>query len=182
MRGLASKDKILEFMRLFGRAAGKIATEVYFTGGSTAVLMGWRETTIDIDIKFDPESDEIYRSIPKIKEDMQINVELAAPPDFIPEVPGWRNRCRFIETVGKVSFFHYDPYSQALAKIERAHVQDRLDVRSMIEGGLIDLSKLADMFEKIRPNLNKYPAIDVENFVSNLEEVLRDEDVNEKNR
>ena len=37
---------------------GRIANaegKIYFTGGATALLMRWRDTTIDVDIKLDPE-------------------------------------------------------------------------------------------------------------------------------
>ncbi|MGB7208171.1 MAG: hypothetical protein WBD27_05875 [Pyrinomonadaceae bacterium] len=116
MRDLANKKKIQEFMRFFGRSA-RTESRVYFTGGVTAVLLGWRDTTIDVDLRFDPELDEMFRSIPLIKEELQLNVELAAPSDFIPPLPGWETRCRFIDREGKVSFYHYDLYSQALSKI-----------------------------------------------------------------
>ena len=80
MRDLTTEKQIREFMKLFGRSAKK-RCRVYFTGGSTAVLAGWRESTVDIDIRFEPELDELYRAIPAIKEKLQINIELAAPPD-----------------------------------------------------------------------------------------------------
>ncbi len=141
-----------------------VPVNVYFTGGTTAVLFGWREATIDIDLRFDPEVDELYRAIPKIKEDLRINVELASPPDFIPQLPGWKERCRFIDRVGTVSFYHYDPYSQALSKIERGHEKDLLDIDSMLREGLIDPLRLFEFFEEIRPILYKYPAIDPASF------------------
>ena len=56
-----------------------------------------------------------------------MNVELASPDDFIPEVPGWQERSRFIQQEGKLTFFHYDFYAQALAKIERRHTIDEED-------------------------------------------------------
>ena len=40
------------------RALGKIArepTSVYLTGGATAVLKGWRGTTIDVDLRLEPD-------------------------------------------------------------------------------------------------------------------------------
>ena len=63
---------------------------------ATAVLLGWRPTTIDIDVRWEPERDELFRAIPTIKEELQVNIEAAWPFDFIPEPPGWRDRCRFI--------------------------------------------------------------------------------------
>lgn len=163
MRDLANKQKIVEFMRAFGRLARNEA-EVFLTGGSTAVLEGWRDSTADIDLKFVPELDELFRGIPAIKESLMLNVELASPPDFIPELPGWRDRCTYIGSEGKVSFYSYDPYSQALSKIERGHEKDVLDVRAMFDRKLIEPAKLVELFTQIEPNLYKYPAIDTKSF------------------
>lgn len=146
-----------------GRRA-KTECNVYFTGGATAVLEGWREATIDINLRFEPELDEIYRALPEIKESLDINIELAAPSDFIPSLPHWRDRCIYIGREGKVSFFSYDPYSQALSKIERGHDKDIQDVDSMLRSGLIERSKLVDLFIEIKPFLYKYPAIDPKSF------------------
>jgi hypothetical protein len=69
--------------------------------------------------------------LPRLKEQLGTNLELAAPDDFIPALPGWGDRSRYIGREGVVDFFHYDPYGQALAKIERGHAQDLADVREM---------------------------------------------------
>ena len=171
MRDLAGEVKIREFMRLLGRAV-KSDVQVYFTGGATAVLFGWREATVDIDLGFWPEMDEIFRAIPDLKERLQINIELALPPDFIPLLPGWEDRCRFIAREGTVSFFHYDPYSQALSKIERGHDRDNEDVEAMLNLGLIEREKLASSFQDIRPNLYKYPAIDQKDFAEAVQRIV----------
>ena len=171
MRDLTNKTKIAEFMRLFGRAA-KSECRVYFTGGVTAVLMGWRNSTVDVDVRFEPETDELFRALPEIKERLSINVELASPPDFIPEVPGWQDRSQFIGREGKVDFFHFDPYSQALAKIERGHDKDIFDVRSMLDAGLVERPKLSELFLAIEPYLFRYPAIKPSAFRKAVELVV----------
>ena len=150
-------------MRVFARPARQ-DVRVYFTDGATAVLLGWRESTIDVDLRFEPELDELFRSIQNIKELLQINVELASPSDFIPELPGWETRSQFIGREGKVSYYHYDPYSQALAKIERGHKQDLGDVQAMMQKGLVDPIKLLELFESIKSNLYRYPAVDPDTF------------------
>jgi hypothetical protein len=55
------------------------------------------------------------------------NIELAAPDDFIPPLPGWEEWSIFIARRGKIDFYHYDLYAQALAKIERGHARDLAD-------------------------------------------------------
>lgn len=167
MRTLAGIEKIEEFMERFG--LGSLSdTHVYFTGGATAVLYGWRESTIDVDISFLTENDDLLKMVPAIKEKLQLNVELASPPDFIPEVPGWETRSKFIRRKGKVSFYHYDLYSQALSKIERSHAQDIVDVQAMMDRGLVDRQKLAQLFSEIEPYIYKYPAINPAKFAESV--------------
>lgn len=167
MRDLANSDNIREFIRVFGRLA-KTGACVYFSGGSTAVIEGWRDTTLDIDIKFEPELDELFRGISSIKERLKMNIELAAPSDFIPELPGWRDRSKFICREGNVTFYSYDPYSQALAKIERGHEKDLLDVEAMFARGMIEPSLLLKLFHEVEPQLYKYPAIDPATFARSV--------------
>ena len=112
--------------------------------------------------------------MPALKEELELelNVELAAPSDFIPELPGWRDRSRFIQREGSVDFFHYDLYSQALSKIERGHAQDRQDVRAMLERGLIEEDTAAELFGRIEPELYRYPAINPVSFRRQVEQVF----------
>ena len=44
-------------------------------------------STIDADVRIEPESDALLREIPALKDQLGINVELASSPDFIPELP-----------------------------------------------------------------------------------------------
>lgn len=57
---------------------------MYLTGGATAVLEGWRPSTVDVDVRFEPDSDVALRQIASLKERLQVNVELASPLDFLP--------------------------------------------------------------------------------------------------
>lgn len=163
MRPLVDAERLRSFLRAFGREADAEA-RVYLTGGATAVLEGWRDATIDIDLKLVPELDSLYRAIPRLKESLQVNVELASPGDFIPELPGWEERSPFISREGRVAFHHYDLYAQALAKIERGHEQDVVDVREMLGRGLIERARAWELFAAIEPLLYRYPALDPRSF------------------
>ena len=158
-------------MRELGQEAEK-DVRLYFTGGATAVLLGWRESTVDVDVKMEPESDRLFRAFRQLKEKLDINIEMAAPDQFIPEVPGWQDRSAFIAREGRLSFYHYDFYSQALAKIERSFAKDLEDVRQMIARGLVDPMELRRCFEQIEPQLYRYPAIDPADFRKALEAFL----------
>jgi hypothetical protein len=159
MRQLADSARIHALMQALGRAA-TTSGRVYVTGGATAVLLGWRPATIDVDVKLVPDQDAVLRAIPALKESLQLNVELAAPDDFIPVRPGWEDRSTFIAQQGRLAFYHFEFVAQALAKIERAHAQDLADVREMIDRGLVDQASLQREFAAIAPQLYRYPAID----------------------
>jgi hypothetical protein len=171
MRQIADAQRIERFMRALGEACRHPA-RVYFTGGATAVLYGWRATTIDIDVKFVPEHDALFRAIPTLKERLQLNVELAAPSDFIPVKPGWEDRSPFIANEGPLTFHHFDLYAQALAKVERGHTQDLDDVREMLRRGLIEREDALRYFEEIEPRLYRFPALDPASFRAAVVDIL----------
>lgn len=133
------------------------------------MLEHWRESTVDIDMRFEPEADELLRALPALKERLQINVELVSPPDFIPELPGWRERSPLVFQEGRVAIHHFDFYSQALSKIERGFAQDLEDVEAMTERRLVDPSRLRELYELIEPELYRYPAIEPAAFRRKVE-------------
>ena len=171
MREKVTNTRLQEFMKALGSAVA-VPARIFLVGGATAVLYGWRESTIDIDLKAIPDSDEVLRSLPALKERLKINIELASPDDFIPELPSWQERSRFILQEGKLTFLHYDFYAQALAKIERGHQMDLLDVRNMIQKDLVEPVRLLEFFAQIEDKLYKYPAVDPPGFRSAVERVV----------
>ena len=172
MRRLVDAGRVRQLMRSLG-AVAESAGRVYFTGGVTAVLSGWRASTIDVDLVIVPEADPLFRALPKLKERLELNIEIASPAHFLPEVPGWEARSRHIGREGRLDFFHYDPYSQALAKIERDHEQDRSDVEDLIREGWVERDELLRHFSRIEPNLYRFPAIDAVGLRRRVEEVAR---------
>lgn len=134
--------------------------------------MGWRETTIDIDFTCEPENDLLFKAFPKLKNDLKINLETAVPSHFIPELPGWRERSIFIKTCGKVSFHHYDFYSQALSKIERGHQRDMSDVQNMLNNELINLEQLQSHFTQIEDKIYKYVSLNKESFKEAVQDFI----------
>ena len=171
MRQLADADRVRQLMRALGAEADQ-AARVYFTGGATAVLLGWRATTIDVDLRLFPETDRLLRAIPALKEQLRLNIELACPADFIPELPGWQDRSLYIASEGRLACYHYDLYAQALAKIERGHSQDLQDVRAMLDRGLIEAHAVRRHFDEIEPLLYRYPALHPPSFRQAVEDAL----------
>lgn len=171
MRRQADEERIRIFLEALGRRSSSEAT-VYLSGGATAVMHAWRPSTIDIDLRLEPDADDILRAMTALKDELQTNVELASPLDFIPEPPGWRERSKFVEQAGRLTIRHMDLYAQALAKIERDHALDRSDVRSMLVGGLVEPDELLRIFDAIEPLLYRFPAIDAPSFRARLHGTL----------
>ena len=172
MRKPITAGRVREFMKALGGGA-KHSARIYLVGGSSAVLLGWRQSTVDIDLKSIPEDENLVRQLSALKESLEINIELASPDQFIPELPGWEERSRFIRQEGKLTFLHYDFYAQALAKIERSHETDTRDVQEMISGNLVEPDRLLEFFLRIEADIPKYPALDGASFREKVELTVR---------
>jgi hypothetical protein len=175
MRPNVDPQKIKQLMQALGREANGSGC-IYFTGGASALLIGWRSSTVDIDIRLDPEPPGIFQAIAKLKQELNINIELASPQDFLPPLPGWRDRSMYIGTQGQISFYHYDFTAQALSKLSRGYDRDINDVRAMYAQKLFSLKDLRNCFEVIEPELIRFPSLDpyalrakIEKFIADLE-------------
>ena len=168
MRPPVDIQRLEAFMAAMGRKT-KGPGKIYLTGGATALLHGWRPMTVDVDLKADPEPSGYFESIASIKNELELNVELASPSDFIPELPGWQERSLFIGRYGQIDFYHYDPYSQALAKLERGHSRDLIDVNAMLREKMISKKKLLSLFNEIEVKLIRYPSLDPASFQKTVE-------------
>lgn len=171
MRRNVTALKLQQFMEELARR-GRGRGSVFFTGGATALHFRMREQTIDIDIKLDPEPEGVFEALAELKNKLDLNVELASPADFIPVAPDWRERSIFVAQVGHIGFYHFDLCAQILSKIERGHVQDLSDARGFLDHGEIDSQRLWTYFERIKPMLLRYPAIDPDSFESKLKAFL----------
>jgi len=138
------------------------------------VLHGWRAMTADLDIKFVSEVD-LGPVLSELKQRLNLNIELASPDLFIPPLPGWEERSEFIQREGKLDFFHFDLYSQALSKIERGFDRDLDDVAAMIKTAGVDRARLLEFFLAIKPELNRYPALDPPTFEQAVRRVAETE-------
>jgi hypothetical protein len=172
MAAEADRDRIRRLMEAFGRAASG-SVRVYLVGGTTAVLLGWRSTTIDVDFVMRPEDEGLLRAIPAIKDSLEVNLEMASPADFIPVPAGWEERSTLVGQMGRVVFYHFDLYAQALAKVERGHRHDLADVREMIARGLIEPRSALEYFARMESELYRFPAIDPPSFRRAVEEAFR---------
>jgi hypothetical protein len=159
VRKAADAEQIKRLAKELGRAVPP-GTRMYLTGGATAVLEGWRKSTVDIDVRFEPDSNAALSRISEIKERLSVNVELASPLDFLPALPGWQERSRFRFRDGNLEVFDFDPYSQALSKLERGFELDLEDVRNMVESDQVEPVRLVGLFEQVESQLYRFPSVD----------------------
>jgi hypothetical protein len=159
MRHPLTKARLRKFMTELARTAPRGQPgRVYLVGGGTAVWVGWRQSTVDIDLHGDPE--QIFRDIQGIKERLQLNVEFARPDDFVPPLAGTEDRHLFIETTGPLSFYHHDPYAQVFSKVVRGFERDLRDAEGFVRRGMVDAERLRELVREIpSAAYAKYPAL-----------------------
>ncbi len=157
MRNELTRDRLQALMREISRTAPHGESHrVYLVGGGTAVHSGWRPSSIDADLF--SEQDAVFRDIQGIKERLNVNVEFARPEHVVPPLPGSGDRHVFIDTLGDVSFYHYDPYAQVLSKIVRGFERDLDDARHFVRSGMVDPDELGRLVAGIPDSAYaKYP-------------------------
>ncbi|MCK4776427.1 MAG: hypothetical protein KAT30_16640 [Candidatus Krumholzibacteria bacterium] len=159
MREEITRQRLDLLMKELARRAPRRGSyRVYFVGGGTAVYLGWRRSSIDVDLYSD--QDVVFRNIQEIKERLNINIEFARPEDFVPPLKGTTNRHVFIDTVGAITFYHYDPYAQLLSKVVRGFQRDLDDAREFISSGIVDPRKLRSLVAAIPDSAYaRYPSV-----------------------
>ena len=85
MREPTEAARVRDLMKRLG-AESRGPGRIYLVGGASAVLLGWRATTVDVDLKLDPEPVGVFEAVARAKDALNINVELAAPDDFMPAI------------------------------------------------------------------------------------------------
>ena len=139
-------------------APGRKSYKVYFVGGGTAVCAGWRESTIDADLASD--DDAVFRDVQGIKKRLHLNIEFARPEDFVPPLKGSNDRHILIDTIGRVSFYHYDPYAQLLSKVIRGFNRDMQDANEFIRSGMVEPELFRTLVQRIPDrSFAKYPTL-----------------------
>ena len=172
MRRELTGEALQELMTELARTAPRSESfRVYLVGGGTAVLAGWRASTLDADLYAD--RDEVFQDIQGIKERLNLNVEFARPEDFVPPLSGSDERHRFIARVEGIEFFHYDPYAQLLSKVVRGFRKDLLDAERFVRSGWVDAARLRHLVEAIPETAYaRYPSLSRESVLEAVRSFL----------
>ena len=170
MRPLVDRQRIEDFLIRLGKSQTR--GWIYLVGGTAVVYRGLRVRTLDIDIALEPDETQLLEAIRRLKDEVQVNVELASPADFIPLPSGWENRSRFIGPFGELDVFYFDFDSIALTKIVRANERDLDDLVLLAKDGLVQLQALEQEVAAMLPQLgtgryfNVDPAAVARNFAA----------------
>lgn len=172
VRRSLTREGLRDLMNELARTApGRRSYRVFFVGGGTAVLAGWRSSTIDADLYSD--DDQIFRDVQGIKERLDVNIEFARPEDFVPALAGSDGRHVFIQTMGTVSFFHYDPYAQLLSKVVRGFARDMQDAEQFVASGMVEPERFRSLVHGIPESAFAwYPALSRSAVIEAVDEFL----------
>lgn len=172
LRRELTRDALRELMHELARTApARESFRVYIVGGGTAVLEGWRASTIDADLW--AEREEVFRDVQAIKDRLRLNVEFARPEQFVPPLAGTDGRHVFVDSVANVDFFHYDPYAQLLSKIVRGFRKDLLDAERFVESGMVDPGRFRELVREIPDSAYaRYPNLSRDSVLAAVDEVL----------
>jgi hypothetical protein len=148
MREELTRERLVLLMKELARTSPRRGSfRVYLVGGGTAVYLGWRRSSIDVGLF--SEQQAVFRDIQAIKERLNMNVEFARPEDFVPPLKGSEDRHIFIDKVGSVAFYHYDPYAQLLSKVVRGFQRDLDDAREFARSGMVDAGRFRELVASI---------------------------------
>jgi hypothetical protein len=159
MREKLTRVRLVALMHELARAGPRRgAHQVYLVGGGTAVYMGWRPSSIDVDLHSDQEV--VFRDIQQIKERLNINIEFARPENFVPALRGSADRHVFIDTMGKITFYHYDPYAQLFSKVVRGFERDLDDAAQFVRSGMVEPERFRSLVSAVPDSAYaRYPSI-----------------------
>lgn len=176
MRRGVDKAAIESFLQQLGRTFHKSA-RLYIVGGAALVHLGIRPGfTQDIDVQvYGANEGDLIVTIQKLIERLQINIEFAAPGDFIPLPLQWESHAQFVGRYGSIDVFYFDFYSIALSKIERGNDRDIADVKLLMQHGMITLDELDKAYQEVLAQLGKgrYPRITPQRFAERYQAIRR---------
>ena len=118
---------------------------------------------------------DLIVTIQKLIERLQVNIEFAAPGDFIPLPLQWEAHAQFVGRYGTIDVFYFDFYSIALSKIERGNNRDIADVKLLMQHGIITPDELDNAYQEVLAQLGKgrYPRITPQQFAERYQAIRR---------
>ena len=125
------------------------SSRLLLVGGSALVLLGSPRPTIDVDfIGDDISPSELDKIIMQVARELKIYIEPVAMERFIPVPEGSDERTIRIGQFGNLEVYVADPYSIALAKLDRGFDTDFDDLIFLVNRNLVDIEELERITRK----------------------------------
>lgn len=109
------------------------------------------------------------RAIAKLKDELDVNVELSSPAHFLPELSDWREMSPYVGTFGALEVYDYDLRAQALAKLSRGFECDVLDVHALLDDGAVTVDALREAFDAMSSRIIRFPRVSAEIIRARIE-------------
>jgi hypothetical protein len=118
------------------------------------VDLGLRSATLDVDYVAASENpralQEFERLLPRLKDEIDVNVEPASPGDFMPVPRGVLERSRYVRNYGSVAVYHYHYPTLILAKAARGAERDLADIELLLRAGIVHWAAVEETWADIR--------------------------------
>lgn len=149
-----NQSDIVHFLEQLGQRYNRQA-ELYLLGGAALSLLGSPRTTLDLDYVGNdlPTAEEqapgtLRATMAVLADELRIEIEAVPLEQFIPVPLDADARHQLVGQFGSVRVFMFDPYSIALAKLDRGLPSDLQDIIFLLRRGLVELSKLATIVDQ----------------------------------
>ncbi len=156
MRAPADRARLERFLQGLGRTLRR-PIRLYLVGGAVLVDLNLRYATLDVDFVAraeDPEAlADFERCIPRLKEELNVNVEPASPEDFMPVPRAALDQSPFVRMYGNVAVDYYHLYhlpSLVLAKAARSAERDLDDIERLVRARLVPWQAVEDAWSEVR--------------------------------
>jgi hypothetical protein len=154
---------------------------LYLVGGSTLVDLGLRDATLDVDYvaQADDQSalSDLERRLPRLKDELDVNVEPASPSDFMPVPAGALARSHYVRSYGPLAVYHYDYPSQILAKVARSAERDLNDIELLLRARVVSWDAVEAAWTEVRVSDTgwlRHTPLEVERRMDQVRNRLRD--------
>ncbi len=152
MRQRTDQARLTRFLNALGGRMRR-PVRLYLVGGSVLIDLGFRESTLDIDYVADADDPavlaELEQAVRALKDELDVNVELASPADFLPIPPSVLGRSRFVGQYGQLSVYYYHLPSLVIAKAARGLEQDMADAEWLISSGEVAWSDIEATWHEV---------------------------------
>ena len=145
---------------------------VHLVDGTSAVLVGWRDSTRDIDVRPEPDSDQLLEALSELKDQLDVNIELASPLDYLPDLPGWPDRSPYQGRYGQIDVRTSTSACRRWRSSSGASIRTWSTSEPRSTRGLASADELESGWRQMQDRLFRFPSVNAEGVGRRLRDVL----------